>query len=140
MNTKIASHAVSFVQVASAFAKRATDELTARRNAEKQAHAQLAETVELMLKAAAIKPEQKEAAASLLGSHAGTMQLLKKAVEKIAENKATKTAGDLGGPGDLETATGGNGEHELATQPVIGARNNQKRGSDLAFMRGLGLA
>lgn len=136
-----------YVQVSSVLGKRALDALAQKQAAEKRAADQIPSLLDSMVQAGTITEQQKQAAAQLLGSHAGSLQLLKNAVTKIAElskAKSQKTAGDLGqGVEDPEktgsASNGGKPEDWSLTSPLVGVRTSEKKASDHALFRGLGL-
>jgi hypothetical protein len=139
MTNALANQTLRFVQVASALGKRAMDELSGFRQAAKVAQAKQGPVLDQMVASAAIQPHQKEAAASMLATHADTLELLTHAVAKIAalqKDASVKVAGELGRPGDPEAAVDPSAS---LTSPFVGARTTTKKASDRALLRGLGL-
>lgn len=133
---------IKFVELSSAFCKRAGDEIEARRAAEKAASDLRPGLLDHMLKTATVTPTQKDTADSMLSTHAGTMQLLKAAIDKIVELKTAsgqiKKAGELGGPaGPDVNGTDKTAADEIAAIPV-GARTSFVRESDLPLLRLIG--
>lgn len=135
---------VGFVGTASICAKRACDEVAVHRAMQKRASDAAPAILELLLKSGAVRAEQRDAAAAMLGSHAETLALLKSAVErleKLETEKAAaavppppvKQAGDLGRsvPG---TAPAGSGYDSL-NDNYLGRRTSQPKASDLAMLR-----
>lgn len=139
MNAQTATQMIRFVELASAFAKRASDELQDRRKAAQAAAEKTAAVVDKMIATNAIKPHEKAAAAEMLQSHAGTLAILDHAVIKLASQEQTiKTAAELGSPAAADNSYD---PASSLTSPFVGARrgSNTKSASDLALMRGLGL-
>lgn len=149
MKSNLTPSVLRFVQVSSAFGKRALDGLNAYRTAEKAAAAKAPALVEKMANSGAIKPEEKSAAAAMLASHEQTLALLNNAVDKIAEltskqAKAGKQASAaLGGAvSDKEAgvdASTADGSWSLK-DPYVGQRSSVKKASDHALLAGLGLS
>ena len=142
-NENLIPKMLQYVQISSVLGKRALDELGKRQAAEKRAADQAPALLELMLSTKAIHDGQKQAVAQMLSDHAATQQLLKNAVDKIAElTKAAathKAAGDLG-QGVDENKTGSDQPEDWAMHtPFVGQRTSVKKGSDRAMFRKLGL-
>ena len=142
---------VSFVEVSSLLSKQAMDENAVHRKAQEKAAALATPLLDHMIATKVIAPQQKEAAAVMLGAHDTTLQLLKAAVDKIAEKEAelntmrTKSAGDLGkGVDETETgiAAGGtfskSGEYNSLTHPIVGAKDARVKESDKHLLRHIG--
>lgn len=143
MNPQLTTKVLNFVQVASVLSKRALDELGKKQAAEKSAASKVNELTEYMLRSGVIDANQKQAAEQMLGSHEQTMSLLKNAVQKIAEFKQgnIKKASELGQPVGEATGTSTRDNPEWSLKdPYVGARSSEKKASDVAMLRGLGLA
>lgn len=141
MNPELATKMLNFVQVASILSKRALDELSKKQAAEKKASAMVGTLTGHMIQSGVIDSNQKQAAEQMLSSHDQTMALLKNAVDKIAELKQSniKKASELGVPEGEPRSNAADPEWSLKS-PFVGARSSEKKASDMAFMKGLGLA
>lgn len=139
-----------YVEVSSLTTKRALDEVGVHRQAQEKAAALRQELLDHMVKTRTVEAGQKEAAAVMLGAHDTTMQLLKAAVDKIAEQDAairkltggTKTAGDLGqgvNANDIGVSASGShqnaGEYNSLTNPIVGEKTANLKESDKALLR-----
>lgn len=125
---------LQFVEVASFGMKRACDELIVHRSMQKKASDLAPELLSLMLKTGAVRNDQKDAAAAMLGSHAETLQLLKSAVEELHKQKTqslTKKAGDLGTGVDDNNKPG----YDSLTSNYVGRKTGEKKASDMAILR-----
>lgn len=126
---------VTFVEVSSAFTKRAADELGVHRQAQVKAASLRPSLLQHMLDNKVVTEQQKEAAEVMLGSHAETMNLLKAAVDKIVElngKLAEKTASNLGGP--EKTASKKDAPtYDSLTDPIVGRKTGEKKASDIAL-------
>jgi hypothetical protein len=145
MNQNLMPMVLRYVQLSSATAKQALDQLGARRQAEKRAQAEMPATIAALLASGTITEAQKTAAAEMLADHGKTMQLLKNAVAKIAELSATKKqAAALGtGVDDTDKTAGDGGENDFnksLTSPFVGQRTSEKKASDHKLFAGLGIA
>lgn len=128
---------LKFVEVASFGMKRACDELVVHRSMQKKASDLAPEVLAFMLKTGAVREDQKDAAAAMLGSHAETLQLLKSAVDelfKLRSGQAQKKAGDLGRGVDDPNAKQA-GDYDSMTDPHVGRKTSQKKASDLAILK-----
>lgn len=135
-NQQFLDNTITFVELSSAFTKRAADELGVHRQAQTKAASLRPSLLQHMLDNKVVTEAQKEAADAMLGSHAETMNLLKAAVDKITElNKqlAEKTASNLGGP-EKKAGAGGNAEdggtYDSLTDPFVGRKTGEKKASD----------
>lgn len=137
----ITAKALQFVALASTFGKRASDALAAHELKEKKAAELRPSILQHLLANGMIAEHQKEAAARLLESHEGTLQLLKNAADRIVSlNSRTKQASDLGsGVEDPEASAAGFDPNWSLKTPFVGVPTSQKKASDLAMLRGLGL-
>ena len=145
-NPNTMAKVLRFVQVSSALTKRALDEVAQKRTNDKQASALVPDLLKRMQSAGTIAEHQTKSAEQLLNTHQGTLQLLKNAVDKIAElSKAAeqhKEAGDLGhGTDDKVGEDGGDADPNASlSSPFVGQRSSVKKASDVALFRGLGLS
>lgn len=140
-NQKFLDNVLTMVEVGSTTVKRAMDEVIVHRQAQKRAADLSGALLEHMVASGVIAGHQKEAAAAMLGSHAETMQLLKSAVDKIAELRKqvnAKTAGDLGTPESGRTVAGTPGYNSL-TNPHVGAKTAELKESDLPLLKAAGM-
>lgn len=140
MNQNFLDTAVSYIEVTSAFTKRAADEITLHRQGQEKAASMRPTVLKLMLDNNVIAPQQKEAAEAMLGGHAETLGLLSSAVEKIAELNAIieKSKTGLGGPDDSGTGStkkaGDNGEaYDSLGDNFVGRPTSEKKASDRAL-------
>jgi hypothetical protein len=143
MNQNLMPMVLRYVQLSSATAKQALDQLGARRQSEKRAAAEVPATIQALLASGTITAEQQKQAAEMLGDHGKTMQLLKNAVAKIAELSTAKQASaglGAGVDGDptAEKAAGDDFNKSL-TSPFVGQRTSEKKASDHKLFAGLGL-
>lgn len=136
---------VSLVEVASLTTKRAVDEIAVHQAAQKKASAIAGSLLDHMIKIKVVPETEKQAAEAMLGAHDTTLQLLKLATDKIAEQNAelirlanltTKTAG-LGVGVDAATAAGSNSSgYNSLTHPIVGGHvPGEMKESDKALMR-----
>ena len=143
MNANIIPKMLQYVQVSSVLGKRALDELAKKQAAEKRAADQIPALTDILVQAGVINADQKQAAAQMLGDHASTQALLKTAVSCITKLKtaSTKTAGDIGqGVSDPTKQGAARADDWSLTSPFCGQRTSEKKASDLALERGLGLS
>lgn len=137
MNPALAQHfsgvidaSLKFVELASHTVKRAGDEITVHRQQQKRAADLAAPVLNLLVSTGAVRAEQRDAAAAMLGSHAETLSLLKTAVERLAEARQKK-AGDLGdGVDDAQPTTA----YDSLADSYAGRKTSQKKASDLAIL------
>lgn len=136
---------VQYVEVSSLTAKRAIDEVETHRQAQKRASDLRVPLLDHMISVGVVSGEQKKAAEAMLGSHAETLQLLKAAVDKIAELKGqVKKAGDEPGQAiDDPNRAAGNGhtkegEYNSLTHPVVGHRTAFVKESDKPLLALIG--
>lgn len=130
----IAQKVLKYVQIASAFGKKAVDELTPlKADAEKAAEARPS-LIETLVSTGNIQETQKEAADNMLQSHAGSLQLLKSALDRIEKLKANqKNASDLGegvDPSVIDAAP----DFDSLSSPFVGLRTSEKKASDRAML------
>ncbi len=125
---------LKFVSVASHGMKRACDEIKVHRSMQKKAADLIPATVEALVKTGSIRPDQVDAAKAILGSHAETLQMLKRANDQIARLKSgEKRAGDRLGSG---VADSGQPEgYDSLQDPRVGLKTSEKKASDLAILR-----
>jgi len=132
---QVAVNSLRFVELGSFVVKRACDELIVHRGLQKKASDLAPEVLEIMIKTGAVREEQRQAAAAMLGSHAETLQLTKWAVEELYKARTTnKVAGDLGTPVD-DPEKRGQGDYDSLTDPFIGRQTSQKKASDHAILK-----
>jgi hypothetical protein len=131
-----------YVQISSAMAKKALDQLAIHQQREKAATDLIPATVDKLIATGTIEPHQKEAVAKMLANPSQTLQLLQNASEKLAEYqvKLTKKAKAQLGQGTDEDPTKEAGDLETAVMsPYVGARRSEKTAADHALFKGLGL-
>lgn len=136
---------VNYVEVSSLTTKKALDEVAVHRQSHEKAAALIDPLLKEMLTAGVIDGSDKEAAAVMLQSHDTTLQLLKAAVDKIAEAKKFgvpepgRASDDPNGHSKQASDQGGGGEYNSLTNPVVGARTSFVRESDLPLLKAAGL-
>ena len=126
---------LQFVGLASKLCKRACDEVRVHRSMQKKAADQAPVLLDLMVSTGAIPTEHKEAVAAMLGDHAGTMTLLKNAVDQLADarrKEGLKKATDLGRGEDDPSAAP---EFDSLNGPFVGRKTSQKSASDMAILK-----
>jgi hypothetical protein len=133
-NGDIGPKVLRYVQIASAFGKKAVDQLAPlQADAEKAAESRSAIVTELV-DTGNIQDHQKEAADGMLQSHAGTMQLLKSVLARIEKLKVNqKNASDLGegvDPSVIDAAP----EFDSLNSPFVGQRTSERKASDNAML------
>lgn len=137
INPNLTPKVLRFVEVASALAKRATDELAKRNAQAKEAADMRGALLDFMIEKQAIAADQRGEAEKMLSSHASTMTLLKSAVDKIAKLKAVEKANGKKSLGkaaeDPEKRAGDHDPQSSLTNPFVGLRTSEKKASDLAF-------
>ena len=148
VNTSLLDNVVQFVEVASLTTKRALDEVGVHRTAQEKAAALRPALLDHMVKSKVVPETQKQAAEVMLGAHDTTLQLLKAATDKIVElnghlaaARGEKKAGDLGSASDDPTgggSTGGDGEYNSLTHPIVGEKTANVKESDKALLRLIG--
>lgn len=141
MDETLAPKVLKYVTVSSALAKRALDELGVFQRDGEKAAALAPDLLTDMLQAEAIGDHQKEAVEKMLGSREGSTQLLKHAIDKIAElTQTNKKAGDLGEGVDAKAVGVESAPvYDSLTSPFVGAKTSEKKASDVALLRGLGI-
>jgi hypothetical protein len=139
---ELLSQVVDFAEVSSLATKRAMDEAITARQAREKAAALAPTLLAHMVKAGAVHERQLDAARAMLGGHDTTMQLLKAAVDKIAQQDVTikqlqagqKQAGDLG-RGEDAPGTPAPGEYNSLTSPLVGEKTAELKESDKVLLR-----
>jgi hypothetical protein len=93
----IAQKTMSYLGVSSHFAKRALDEITVYRQAQTRAQALVPDTLAGMRKQALVADHEVKDAEAMLGSHEGSLAIVKLAVDRIAVLRAelAKQAAEL---------------------------------------------
>jgi len=139
---------IRFVEIASVALKRAMDDNDVHAAMQKKAAAKAASTLDRLVAAGLVNRDQKQAAAAMLGDHAGTLDFLNLAIGRI-EQTAPKTAGDGRDPTDRGHAgdgrADGNGKlpakraFDSLTDPHVGRRTSERKESDRRLFQGLGI-
>jgi|SRR5215471_19913328 len=133
---QFADTALQFVELASFVVKRGCDELIVHRGLQKKASDLAPETLETLVKTGAVREEQRQAAAAMLGSHAETLQLLKWAAEELYKARTAKNAGALGEPVDDPERNGhGKNGYDSLADPFVCRPTSQKKASDIAILK-----
>jgi hypothetical protein len=129
---------VNYVAVSSVTTKRALDEVEAHRQMQKRADTLRPEILKLMLGTGAIPAHQKEAADAMLSEHAGTLQLLGNALQKLAGQKTQKQAGEAGAasaePGSAANEKSAGDGYDSLSDPFVGQRKDVMKASDRALL------
>lgn len=142
---------LGYVEVSSLLAKKAVDEVSVHRQAQKRAGDLRGPLLKQMLDVGVVAPHQKEAADAMLASHAETLNLLKAAVEKISELRQSGSPATLGkAVTEKEAGVGSGGgtpppgspvpgteNYDSLSDPVVGRRTSFKKASDVALARAL---
>ncbi len=141
---------VRYVEVSSLTTKKALDEVGVHRQSQEKAAALRPALLDYMVNEGVVATKYKEAADAMLASHPESLQMLKAAVDKIAELKAeivrlkggTKQAGDLGAP-ETGSAVGGGYQHEgtynSLTTPHVGNHTSELKESDRVLLKAAGI-
>lgn len=136
---------VDYVEVSSLATKKALDEVAVHRLSHEKAAALIPPLLAHMIDVGVVDDgTDKEAAAVMLQSHDTTLQLLKAAVDRIAE---VKKAGGVPEPGKASDDPNGHskqgsdqiGDYDSLTNPVVGARTSFVKASDLPLLKAAGL-
>lgn len=132
---QLATQAVTYMGISSAFTKRALEELQVRRSAQKRAADLRDGLVDYLTATKLIRPTEKDAAAAMLGSHAETMTLVRNLAERLVSVQQAKTA-EAGSPAEDPTgAAQMDGSHPSLNGPFVGARTTEKKASDHVLAR-----
>ena len=138
MNQTLAQQTLQYVAVTSALCKRALDTLAIKQAAEKRASAQVPALVDLLIQNSLIGANEKQAALEALNDHTQALAILKSAVDKLA---AAKKAGIRKEASDLGHAEGSAvPEAQPAQSNYLGRRTSEKKGSDIALLKAMGMA
>ena len=143
MTPQTTQNVLRFITVSSALSKRALDALAVKQTAEKQAAEVIPPLLTQMLETGAITAGDKQAAEQMMQNHSSTLVLLKNAVTELATVKGElqKKASATGYPvNDGHNGNGSNDPERSLTSPFVGLRTSEKKASDVAFERGMGLA
>lgn len=145
MNQAFVDTTIKFVEIGSHLVKKAMDEISVHRQAQKRAADLRTPLLDYMIQKGVINANQKEAAAAMLGSHAETLQLLRAATDKIAEFEAAERARPAGLGEGVEVKEAGlaealpigaDGSYDSVNDPIVGRRTSEKKASDYALARG----
>lgn len=150
--TQLLDGVVQYIEVSSLTTKRALDEVAVHRQSQEKAAALRDGLLDHMIKMQVVPQAQKQAAAVMLGAHDTSLQLLKAATDKIAEQAAIikrltngnpKVAGDLGtgvDAGEVGVAGGSHqpNEYNSLTSPIVGEKTANLKESDKALMKLIG--
>lgn len=143
MNPTFAKNVLAHIATSSALTKRALDELQIHRAAQTKAASLRSEVLKKMLDTGCATEQTKQAAEAMLGSHAETLGLLRRAMEKLAEFQTAlqKQASDLGQGVDSKEAGAGRstGSYNSLEDGYTGRRTSQMKESDRVLFKGLGL-
>ena len=130
-----------FVDLSSQTTKKALDEIGVRRMAEKRAKDIQPGLLQHMLDNKVVEPREKTAAEAMLSSHDTTLQLLKAAVDRIAELSKMVKSAELGS--GVDDTRGVSHEHvggyDSLNSPFVGQKTDNIKASDLALARGAGV-
>lgn len=144
---------LKYVEVSSLATKKACDEVSVHRAAQEKAAALRPDLLNHMVAKGVVPAAQKQAAEIMLGAHDTSLQMLKAATDKIAEQQeiilrlkgGAKTAGDLGegvDEGASGVAAGGSyqkvGEYNSLTSPMVGEKTANAKESDKALLKLIG--
>jgi len=135
MNSNFLNDILQFVELGSVTVKKALDEVARYRAMEKSAADLKAPLVDYMVEHGIVPAEQKDAALSMLSSHAESLQLLKASVDKIIELRRElniKKANYLGRADNAMTYPDPN---MSLTDNYIGRRVVGPKASDLQMLK-----
>lgn len=145
---------LQYIELSSLTTKKACDEVGVHRSAQEKAAALRPDLLTHMVAKGVVPANQKQAAEVMLGAHDTTLQLLKAATDKIAEQSelikrlksGEKVAGDLGqgvDEGESGVAAGGSyqkmGDYNSLTHPIVGEKTANVKESDKAFLKLAGI-
>jgi len=146
MKPELANNMLRFVEVSSALGKRAVDEVTEIRGAQKTAAERIPGLVQQMVDSGVLGKNQTDTMTTKLASHNETLAILGSAVTKLAEAKAElaqlKSAHpkDRLGAAEKQASDGGSVLLEkLPNTVVVGAHTSNMMDSDRRLFNGLGL-
>lgn len=154
---EVVDAALRFVSVSSLTAKKAVDRVHELEGPVKKAAATRGPVLQYMIAQGVVPKGQEKAAEAMLGDHAETLELLKSAVEKIAELKTElakvthgKQAADPGesvheanvanGSTDTGSTQKVAGDYDSLNDPLVGRRTSSVKASDLPLLRAAGMA
>lgn len=140
-NPAITNKMLRFIEISSALGKEAMDKIAELEGQQKQASAVQPGLVEHLIETKVIDAGQKQAAENALRDHNQTQVLLKNAASKIQElrEKSASAAVTQMGQGEGPEKAAHDPNSSL-TDPFVGRRTTEKKASDLALLKGLGLA
>lgn len=153
MDTNIALQTLDALQ-ASGEALKAAKDLAEAVDREKQAaHARIAPTIDGLLNSRLIEDHERTGAFQKLSSHTGALEIVGNLLTHLSRVKAAyeqklKAAGQglpvsekTAGVGGVAHSNGSGSRLTSNSAPIVGrpAGLGEKRGSDLAFLKGLGL-
>jgi hypothetical protein len=131
-----------FIEIASSMGKEAMDRIEELEGHQKQASENVSGLVEHLIETKVIDPGQKQAAENALRDHGQTQLLLKNAASKIKEIREKSAAANVSGLGQGEGPTKEASAHDpnnSLTSPFVGQRSTEKKASDVALFKALGL-
>ncbi len=137
MKPKLAEMLVKSIQINSLLQKRALDAYNNYHEAHKTANDQISGLVEHMVDKGCVGEHQKQAAAEMLQSHSGAMEILRNSVDKLSDAhvKLEKSGHDLGQAVDDGGAVARNRSSFASTDDFyVGRRSSEKKASDDAIL------
>lgn len=145
MTARLPNLTLAFVAGSQIALKKANDELEQHRSGQKRAAEHTSPVLKLLLEHDLVPQDQSKLAADMLADHAGALELLKSAVDKIVKLRATsvekKASFDRGDAVDEQTAglRSGDGAQEGVYDSLNsnyqGFRTGLKKASDINFER-----
>lgn len=137
-NNPLAQKTLQFVTISGVFAKKAIDEVNEHRKAADAAREKSPEILSHLKASNVIDEDQEKLAEEMLSSHSQTLDLLKSAVDALAEARRALAVKEAMDNGDAAADPNGNGSSDSSLHgPYVGQRTSVKKASDLALERGL---
>ena len=132
------ANVLRFIEASSVLGKRAMDKVAETAQAGAAAAPKIASVTDALIDRKIVPAEKKAEALKILGSHSGALDVLANTIIKLAEarQKLTVKQASMGsgeGPEDP------NDPNKSLTSPFVGFRTSEKKASDIAFEKALGL-
>lgn len=125
---------LDFVRISSVFQKRAADELGVHRASQEKAAAAGHGIADRMVEVGLVAAEKKAAAQAMLGSHAETLKLMGRILEKLAEAHQVMQRQHVD-PGRAEAPAVPQVKSGSSRQYAVGDRSDRPRASDDVLRR-----
>jgi len=150
MTTPMHAKIVQFIELAGCTVKKALDAVGQKKKDDASIEAYTNSSIKKMAEEHLIDAGEEKRARELLSTHSGALSLLGNALDKIAElsskykeaqksnRELTKRAASNLGRG-VDNVGDGDLGYDSINDPVVGRRTSQKKASDVALAKGLGL-